>query len=400
MILLPTFSAANIENDVCEIDRKFHTGVCLYAQHLPGEIVVLAPQLRSSDRTMDFISVQLSDLPYRVELVKCDGNYRLDSSEISRVQKLASGSSMVYGIGFDTERFAYKAKVPVIPILEYTLRTQIHVALSGVSGITRRLVRSLKTVLRTFREIYRLRWAREIHCNGYPIFEQTRRIYPSCLMYLDSRMYENMVIEEHVLLERMHTFGTRPVRLIYSGRFDEIKGALDVVEVGLELKAMGLDFTLDLYGEGQQLSAMHANIQDRAADAYIRIHKPVPYPELVEISKQCDVFVCCHVQEDPSCTYLEALGSGLTVVGYGNRMWSAMSKKAKTGIVTPINNPKRLALSIAQLIKRPEKVREHSIRSRAFALEHCFEREFSKRMKALTRIYKERPSRKTSAYSS
>lgn len=385
-ILLPTYSAASFENGVCEIDRKFHTGACLYSRHLPGNLVVLAPLLKESDRKMDFISLNESDLPYRVELIRCDGNYRLDEAEVAKVRKLVKEASLVYGIGFDTEKFAHHENVPVVPILEYTLRTQVQVAQSGARGELRRFIRALKTFSRTFKEIIRLRWAREIHCNGYPIFEQTKRIYPNCLMYLDSRMYQDMVITEEALEQRLESISTRPARLVYSGRFDPIKGALDVVDVGLELIALGFDFTLDLYGEGEQLHAMKAKIRSHNAQAQIRIHKPVPYPALVEISKQCDVFVCCHVQEDPSCSYLEALGSGLVVAGYANRMWSSMSRAAETGIVAPMKDSKFLAKEIVNLLDNPDQMKGHSIKSRRFALEHCFEREFSKRVNALARI--------------
>jgi colanic acid/amylovoran biosynthesis glycosyltransferase len=46
----------------------------------------------------------------------------------------------------------------------------------------------------------------------------------------------------------------------------------------------------------------------------------VPYAEFVNISRCLDVFVCCHIQIDPPCTYLESYGAGLPIVGYANRM--------------------------------------------------------------------------------
>ena len=52
----------------------------------------------------------------------------------------------------------------------------------------------------------------------------------------------------------------------------------------------------------------------------------------------------------------------------------------------PSNKYYQQTMEIANLLGHPERVRDFSIKSRCFALEHCFEREFSKRVNALTHI--------------
>lgn len=383
MMILPTYSAAKVQDGVCKIDRKFHTGICLYAKQLPFEILVLAPELQPTNRQMDLVSIPLDELPYRVETIKCDKSYRLDTIEKSRVEVLVSQSSLVYGIGFETQRIAYKLGKPFIPILEYTVQTQIQMARQPMSSPFSRSIRASKIVWRFLREVGNLRRAKSIHCNGYPVFEQTKRFHGNCLLYIDSRMYENMVISAKALDKRLDTLGSRRPRLIYSGRYEAVKGALDVVEVGLELKRLGIRFELDLYGKGGQASAMLERVRSGDAGEYIRIHDAVPFPKLVEISRASDVFICCHIQDDPSCSYLEAFGSGLAMAGYDNRMWRALSRDAKTGAVTPMSNPAECARSIATLLADPERVKRYSRSARKFALEHCFEREFKKRIDAL-----------------
>lgn len=74
------------------------------------------------------------------------------------------------------------------------------------------------------------------------------------------------------------------------------------------------------YGQGPLRGEMDRLAGQTAAHGQILIHDTIPYPELFERSRTFGLFVCCHVQGDPSCAYLETFGSGLPIVGYANRM--------------------------------------------------------------------------------
>jgi colanic acid/amylovoran biosynthesis glycosyltransferase len=109
-----------------------------------------------------------------------------------------------------------------------------------------------------------------------------------------------------------------PNQLLYSGRYEPMKGAHDAVLVAVECLRRGLNVEMHCYGQGNLRDAM-----ERTATGWnrIHIHDPIPYPELVQLSQSFDLFVCCHVQGDPCCTCLESFGTGLPIVGYANRMW-------------------------------------------------------------------------------
>lgn len=384
MILLPTFSPCVIADGVLRIDRKVHTGTCLYAESLDAEIVVLAPVLSDGDRQMDFIEVPLDQVPYRVETVRCNGNFEPLGTDVDRVAALVREARLLYGTGFGTEQYARSLGKTFIPVVEYNLRTQIEVARLPVSGFLRRGIRTVRALIRTAREVLTLRAAHSIHCNGYPIFDQTIRFHADCLLYLDSRMGREMVIDEERLEARIASLegGRRPL-LLYSGRYEAMKGAMDVVEVGVDLFEAGVDFELDLYGKGDQAEAMRACVEAAGASERIRVHDAIPYPELVERSHDSDLFVCCHVQDDPSCTYLESCGSGLPIAGYGNAMWRPFAAAAQNGLVTELGEPTRLASAIKELLMNRAQLADWARKSRAFALEHTFEAEFEKRISAL-----------------
>jgi len=384
MMIHPSFSPSRIRDGVLRIDRKFHDGMLVYAAELPTPIVVVTPEIEDVAALMDAVEVPVVDLPYQVEIVRADGNHRPAPDEAPRLEALVDGCRLLYGTGFGLEDLALAKGVPFIPVVEYNLRTQIEVVRLPVSGALRRAVRTLKAVGRFAGEVRRLRRSHSIHCNGYPIYEQSRRLHDRCLLYLDSRMSEDMILAEDRLEARLASLaeGRRP-RLVYSGRYESMKGALDVVEIGIALYERGIDFELDLYGKGSLEDAMHRRVEEAGAGGRVRVNEAIPYPELVARSHESDVFVCCHVQDDPSCTYLEASGSGLPIAGYDNRMWRHFARDADNGLVTPMRRPERLAEALVELLGAPDRIAMFARRSRAFALEHSFEREFAKRIDAL-----------------
>jgi glycosyltransferase involved in cell wall biosynthesis len=245
------------------------------------------------------------------------------------------------------------------------------------------------------REVFPImRHASLLHCNGYPIFEESARFNRNRLLYLDSRMSGDMVIPEDVLRARLADRRRRKPRLIFSGRFEPAKGALDAVRVGIECLRGGLEFEMHLYGQGSQRAAMERLVERHDAGRSVFVHAPIPYPELMELSRGFDVFVCCHVQDDPSCTYLESLGCGLPIAGYGNAMWRSMREHSKAGITTTLGKPAALAHALRRLLDEPARLDALSLDARRFALEHTFEREFALRTRSLARLYAE--SRKAS----
>ena len=58
----------------------------------------------------------------------------------------------------------------------------------------------------------------------------------------------------------------------------------------------------------------------------VRLHGPVDFDEVLmpTLKERADVFVCCHRQGDPSCTYAETLGCGVPIAGFGNEALAAL----------------------------------------------------------------------------
>jgi colanic acid/amylovoran biosynthesis glycosyltransferase len=101
------------------------------------------------------------------------------------------------------------------------------------------------------------------------------------------------------------------------------------------------------------------------------------------ITNETDLFVCCHGQGDPSCTYLETMACGVPIIGYCNEAMEGLAQVAGTGWLTPINRPLELAERIAYLYTKPAELVSAAIRSLTFARDHTLEKTFRRRIEHL-----------------
>lgn len=274
------------------------------------------------------------------------------------------------------------AAIPYAVGVEYTLETRLRTLWLDRDLSGSRKLRSTLWLLRNERQVRaRLRSAAGAQFNGYPAFNAYAPITRGAHLYFDNRMGPDMMATAAEMAARTHRLlAGKPLRLIHSGRLEPMKGSQDLLPVMRALAAMGVRATLDIYGAG----SLEPHIRDGLAEfgGTVRLHAPVDFKtELVPISRtQADIFLSCHRQSDPSCTYLEAMGCGLAIAGYRNRMWGRLSRDSGGGVAVPLGSTKRLAEAIARWnADRPAIVRNAEA-GLSFAVRHDFGHEFSGRM--------------------
>ncbi|MDP9017069.1 MAG: glycosyltransferase [Candidatus Eremiobacteraeota bacterium] len=364
---------AALRDGLLIVDRKFHIGMLRYADLIHSPIVAVNPPLQSGQLIMDAIEVPTATLPYRI------------STTPAEIPDLIGGAGLVYGYEnyLDGATIAREMNVPYIMMLEYDLQTQMTENSSKVRNVIRKNIRRARSALHYLHSTAEMRHAHSLHCNGYPIYEATKFYNKNRLLYLDSRMSANMLVGRNEMELRSADRYDRPLRLLYSGRYEPLKGAVDAVKVGMECLKRGLNIEMHCYGQGSQKTQMQAI----ATDSRVYIHDAIPYPDLVKLSRTFDVFVCCHIQSDPSCTYVESLGAGLPIVGYNNRMWHGLLAASGAGYASPMGKPSKVVDDIVRLVKGKE-VDSMSVRALEFAKQHTFEGEFQKRVDAINAIGK------------
>lgn len=375
---------ATLEHGLLRIDRKFHLGMQAYVEKIRAPLLTIHPETSPGTAIMDAIEVPCSELPYRVMTVKVDRAGRPLPSEILRLREQISRSRLVYVGGLGSPEIARVLGVPYILVLEYDLQTQITVTTTQVANLPRRAVRAARCAWAyATTSVPEMRRAHSLHCNGYPIYDAARSYNPNSLLYLDSRMSTDMIIPREQLAARLATRVGRPLRLLFSGRYERMKGVADAVRVAVECLRRGVDIEMHFYGQGSLRNELERIAAGAPHPERIRIHDAIPYPELVKIARTFDLFVCCHIQSDPSCTYLESFGAGLPIVGYGNRMWRRLCETSGAGLVSCVGRPEEVADDVARLASDFNTLSMMSEKALEFAMAHSYEREFGKRIDAI-----------------
>ena len=134
----------------------------------------------------------------------------------------------------------------------------------------------------------------------------------------DIHIAESDHIGSEELTQKMSEAARGPLRLVYAGRADAMKGPIDWTTVLERLKVMGVQFEATWLGDGEALPQMRARI------ARAGLAGQVHFPGFVEdrdavlrAVRQADLFMFCHkTAESPRCL-IEALTCGTPILGYG-----------------------------------------------------------------------------------
>jgi glycosyltransferase involved in cell wall biosynthesis len=233
-----------------------------------------------------------------------------------------------------------------------------------------------------------IRQAAGVQCNGTPTYDVFRRANTNALLYFDTRVTGPMLIGPGQLEERLAASAGQPLRLLFSGRLIAMKGAADLIVVARELKAMGVPFQLTICGDGALLPVMRRQIGAWGLQGCVRLAGVLDFHEelIPHVQRHTDLFLCCHRQGDPSCTYLETMSCGVPIVGYDNEAFEGVVKTSGCGWLVPMNDPWAMATKVAELAPDREQLRRVALASLAFAADNTFDATFERRIAHLRAI--------------
>jgi len=306
---------------------------------------------------------------------------------------LLDEASMVYVAADDMKHLtlpqAMRGRMgKVVYTVEEALGGRVAHAL-GISPSVRRRLGSLWWALSHERGLRAaLRAADGIHCNGYPADESYHRLNRQTLRYFDNRMRTPMIarsVEQDARAETLRR--NEPLRLAWFGTMTRESGVMDLLPMSHLLAQAGVPFTLSLFGEGPLEARLRDGIDGLGLDQQVSLSAPPPFePVLVpRLRREADLFVQPRRLPDPQGAYVEALGCGLPILGYANRMWRRMQRESGAGwAVAP--RPAALAAAVTRLHGDREAVIRASGRAVEFARANAFETVFARRMTHLRDI--------------
>ena len=160
------------------------------------------------------------------------------------------------------------------------------------------------------------------------------------------------------LRHKMDNATEGPLRLVYVGRADAMKGPLDWIEVLCQLSRGGVDFEAIWVGEGAYLDRMRTLVKEYDLTDRVRL---VGFckdrAKVLEVLRRAHLFMFCHkTPESPRCL-IEALISGTPIVGYGSAFQRDLIAQHKGGRPVPMGDTRGLAEEVERIAKDRDALR-------------------------------------------
>ncbi len=380
LVVMPSVPAA-ARGDGFFLDIKMVEGLALYARLWGGPVRCA---IRAGDPAQiafgrDYAA---ADLPFEVAFIDPDA---------TGIGALTRDAAVVLAAGDNHRDLPVPGltDVPVVFIIEYTLKTRLRIIAIEQGRSLAALKNAVWTILTERRRRRAFAGSAGLQANGQPGYDAYRRSSPSILRYFDSRLTDDQQIAATALDAKQRAMRTsKPLRIVFSGRLETMKGADHLVRVAVELRRAGTPFTLDIYGDGVLRPAMQQAIVAAGLGDQVVLHGKVPFDAvLVPLMKErVDLFLCCHRQDDPSCTYLETLSCGVPIVGYDNAAFAGVLALGDVGIAVPMDDPAAAARAIAVLADDRGRLAAMADAAAAIGRDHSFERTFAARIDHLKAI--------------
>jgi colanic acid/amylovoran biosynthesis glycosyltransferase len=334
---------------------------------------------------MDEVAINPDDLAFGIHV--------LSQHEIARA--IVADRSAVVLLSLDDWRqsglsaVCRRSGVASAYISEYSLNTRNRIVDAGTRNPLKRVRRKMWEANEERKRRRAVEEATGLQCNGTPTYDSYRELCPDALLYFDTRVSsELLATAADIYLRFKNLFADGPLRLLYSGRLVAAKGAGQLIEVAKTLREENVDFHLSICGDGDLKPTIVNQICDAQLQQHVTLAGVLDFKSalLPFVKSAVDLFVCCHPQGDPSCTYLETMSCGVPIAGYANEALEGIVRHSGCGWVVPMNQPRALGRKIAEVRRDQESLLAMSLAALAFAREHTFERTFGRRVDHLKHL--------------
>lgn len=381
------------------LTRKFIEGVMEYVKSWPGMISVWVQRDQRADNNLDHVEVHPDDLPFRLNWLEGDDETRFYAGFDEADVVLAALVPQHIGLA----DLSVARNIPLTYITEYSVLTRRQIVRAETRNPLLRWRREHWAVGTEKRYRRSVSLAAGIQCNGLPTFTAYKELNRRCLLFFDTRVRTNQLVGADKLDQRLVALRNgEPLRLGFSGRLIAIKGVDHLPLVARELLRLGVSFTLDICGGGELEPTIRKDIQRFGLENHVRMRGVLDFESelLPFVAGNIDLFVCCHRQGDPSCTYLETYSCGVPIVGYANEAFSGLAEISEVGgagWATTMDAPILLARKIADLNARREEILIASRNALTFAELHTFDKTMAKRVRHLLECHPDQ-AEKSHAY--
>lgn len=367
------------------LPAKFVSGVGAYARHWSGPVVVGLQAGGQPTADLDNRYWAPDALPFELHAVDFPQLAREGGALLTGALVLVTLNHLLHGLGLR----CLEQNAILVVNTELSLTTQLQIVRATYGTGLRSIKSAIWVLLNHRRAVREIRTAKGLQCNGTPTFDAFARHSPSPLLYFDNRTTLDQCASPADLDARFESLTRRGrVRLLFSGRLHPIKGVHHLVPVAALLRAQGIPFELWIAGDGPLRQAIETDIAQHGLQEQVRLLGALDFVRDIQpmLRDEIDLFVCPHLQGDPSCTYLETLCAGVPIVGYPNEAWRGLYQRSSGGRLCTAASPAAMADEIGALAGDPGALRQLADRALAFAVKHDFEAEFDRRVDHLRHL--------------
>ncbi|MBD3233535.1 MAG: glycosyltransferase [candidate division Zixibacteria bacterium] len=116
----------------------------------------------------------------------------------------------------------------------------------------------------------------------------------------------------------------------------------------------GYEFKLDVIGEGPRRKHLQELIESLGLNDNVRLIGSMPHNKVIEYYHRAEFFVLPAIKEGFGLVLVEAIVSGLPVIGADSGGIPDIIEDGKTGILVPPEDEKQLAQAIRRFLDDPE----------------------------------------------
>lgn len=173
-------------------------------------------------------------------------------------------------------------------------------------------------------------------------------------------IYGGTHTEPFVTAERRKAHAPDILRLLYLGRLEPIKGVATAIEA-MSILPRELSIRLEIYGRGSAdyEGELRRMVREESLREVVTFQGLVAPEEIPGIMAQHDALLFTSEWEEPFArTVLEAMASGLVVVGTTTGGTGEILRNGQTGLTFTAGNASELATQITRLVQEPALARQ------------------------------------------
>jgi len=152
---------------------------------------------------------------------------------------------------------------------------------------------------------------------------------------------------------------TGPLRIVYAGRADPMKGPEHWLDALTALADQGVSFEATWLGDGPSLEKMRARVPQGPLTGKVALPGYVSdRAQIMATLRDADLLLFCHLTPESPRILLEALAAGTPLLGYDSAYPRDLLAIHAGGVLTPLGDPATLAKTVALLAQDRDRLRD------------------------------------------